>query len=181
MLNGALQGPRWQGIDLFMAQSKAASERLKAQRYVAINRRARHDYAIEDTVEAGVVLTGTEVKVLRLGQASIQESFASGKGGALYLMNAYIPEYTQAGTHLQHETRRPRALLLHKRERDKLLGAIKREGMTIVPLGLYFNRRGIAKVELGLAKGKHKADKRASIKERDWKRDKARLMREKNR
>lgn len=99
----------------------------------------------------------------------------------LYLMNAYIPEYQQAGAHLQHETRRPRILLLHKKEKNKLLGAVKKEGITIVPLGLYFNKRGIAKVELGLAKGKHKADKREAIKERDWQRDKARLMRERNR
>ncbi len=163
-----------------MAEPKA-SDRLKAQRYVAMNRRARHDYFITDTVEAGIILTGTEVKVLRLGQASIQEAFASGKDGGIYLINAYIPEYQQAGTHLQHETHRPRLLLLHKRERDKLLGAVKREGMTIVPLGLYFNKRGIAKVELGLAKGKHKADKREAIKDRDWKRDKARVLRDRNR
>ncbi|HAX91548.1 MAG TPA: SsrA-binding protein [Rhodospirillaceae bacterium] len=160
---------------------KNASDRLKAQRYVAMNRRARHDYFITDTVEAGLILFGTEVKVLRLGQASIQESFASGKDGGLYLINAYIPEYQQAGAHLQHETHRPRALLLHKREKDKLLGAVKREGMTIVPLGIYFNKRGIAKVELGLAKGKQQADKRQAIKDRDWKRDKARVMRERNR
>lgn len=159
---------------------KNASDRLKAQRYVAMNRKARHDYFITDTLEAGIVLTGTEVKVLRLGQASIQESFATGKDGTLMLLNAYIPEYQQAGMHLQHETRRPRQLLLHKRERDKLLGAVKKEGVTIVPLGLYFNKRGIAKVELGIAKGKHKADKRESIKQRDWQRDKARIMREKN-
>ena len=160
---------------------KNASDRLKAQRYVAMNRRARHDYFITDTVEAGLILFGTEVKVLRLGQASIQEAFASGKDGGLYLINAYIPEYQQAGAHLQHETHRPRALLLHKREKDKLLGAVKREGMTIVPLGIYFNKRGIAKVELGLAKGKQHADKRQAIKDRDWKRDKARVMRERNR
>lgn len=161
--------------------SNTNAERLKAQKYIAVNRRARHDYFITETVEAGIILTGTEVKSLRRGGASIQEAFASGKDGALQLMNAYIAEYGQAGTHLQHETHRPRQLLLHKRERDKLLGAVKREGMTIVPLSLYFNKRGIAKVELGLAKGKHKADKRESIKERDWQRDKARVMRERNR
>lgn len=160
---------------------KTASDRQKAQRYVAMNRRARHDFFITDTVEAGIVLFGTEVKVLRQGQASIQEAFAqNGADGGLYLMNAYIPEYNQAGEHLQHETHRPRQLLLHKRERDKLLGAIRKEGMTIVPLGLYFNKRGIAKVELGLAKGKHKADKREAAKKRDWQRDKARIMRERN-
>ncbi len=159
---------------------KTSSERAKAQRYVALNRKARHDYFITDTIEAGIILHGTEVKVLRLGHASIQEAFASGKDGGLFLLNAYIPEYTQAGAHLQHETHRPRQLLLRKREISKLLMEIKREGMTIVPLGIYFNSRGIAKVELGLAKGKHKADKREAIKQRDWQRDKARIMRDKN-
>ncbi len=154
-----------------------AEERALAQKYVSMNRRARHDYFITDTVEAGIVLSGTEVKSLRTGQASIQESFAGPKDGGIYLINAYIPEYKQAGAHLQHETRRPRQLLLHKREVNKLLGAVKREGMTLVPLGIYFNKRGIAKIELGLAKGKQHADKRAAIKERDWKRDKARIMR----
>ena len=153
------------------------SDRKKAQRYVAMNRRARHDYFITDTVEAGIVLEGTEVKSLRTGQASIQEAFAGPKDDALYLLNAYIPEYKQAGTHLQHETRRARKLLLKKREMAKLMGSVKREGMTLVPLGIYFNRRGIAKVELGLAKGKHKADKRESIKKRDWEREKSRTMR----
>ncbi|MDE1901414.1 MAG: SsrA-binding protein SmpB [Alphaproteobacteria bacterium] len=154
-----------------------AEERALAQKYVALNRRARHDYFITSTVEAGIVLAGTEVKSLRTGQASIQESFATPKDGGIYLLNAYIPEYKQAGAHLQHATRRPRQLLLHKREVDKLLGAVKRDGVTLVPLGVYFNKRGIAKVEIGLAKGKHKADKREAIKERDWKRDKARIMR----
>ncbi len=143
-----------------------------------MNRKARFDYFITDTVEAGIMLTGTEVKSLRSGQASIQEAFAGPKDGALYLLNAYVPEYKLAGEHLQHETRRPRKLLLHKREMNKLMGVVNREGMTIVPLGIYFNKRGMAKVELGLAKGKHKADKRDTIKKRDWERDKARIMRE---
>ena len=143
-----------------------------------MNRRARHDYFITDTVEAGIVLFGTEVKSLRTGQASIQESFAIPKDGTFYLMNVYIPEYKQAGTHLQHETRRPRQLLLHKRQISKLLGSVKREGMTLVPLGIYFNKRGIAKIELGLAKGKEKQDKREAIKDREWSRDKARIMRQ---
>jgi SsrA-binding protein len=160
--------------------SDKATDRAKAQRYVAMNRKARHDYFITDTVEAGIVLAGTEVKTLRSGQASIQESFAAPKDGALYLLNAYIPEYKQAGAHLQHETRRPRKLLVHKREMNKLMGQVNREGMTLVPLGIFFNKRGIAKVELGLAKGKHKSDKRESIKQRDWQRDKARIMRDKN-
>lgn len=154
--------------------------RADAQRYVAMNRKARHDYFITDTVEAGIILAGTEVKTLRTGQASIQEAFAAPREGALYLINAYIPEYKQAGIHLQHETRRARKLLLHKREMSKLMGAVNREGVTIVPLGIFFNKRGIAKVELGLAKGKHKADKRASIKKREFERDKARIMRDKN-
>lgn len=156
------------------------AERMKAQRYVAMNRKARHDYFITDTVEAGIVLEGTEVKSLRTGQASIQESFAGPKDGAIFLLNAYIPEYKQAGTHLQHEVRRPRKLLLHKREMNRLLGSVKREGMTLIPLGIYFNKRGIAKIELGLAKGKNTIDKRATIKERDWKRDQARIMRSRN-
>ncbi|MDX2027122.1 MAG: SsrA-binding protein SmpB [Alphaproteobacteria bacterium] len=160
--------------------STKAAERAKAQRYVAMNRKARHDYLIADKVEAGIVLTGTEVKSLRTGQASIQESFAGPKDGALFLLNAYIPEYKQAGIHLQHEVRRARKLLLHKREMNKLMGAVKKEGMTLVALGIYFNRRGIAKVELGLGKGKHKSDKREAIKKRDWQRDKARIMRERN-
>src|SRR6202000_1023283 len=160
--------------------SDKATERAKAQKYVAMNRKARHDYFITDTVEAGIVLAGTEVKTLRSGQASIQESFAGPKDGGLYLLNAYIPEYKQAGAHLQHETRRPRQLLLHKREMNKLLGQVNRDGITLVPLGIYFNKRGIAKVEIGLAKGKQHADKRESIKKRDWERDKARIMRNKN-
>jgi len=155
-----------------------AEERALAQKYVSLNRRARHDYFITDTVEAGIVLAGTEVKSLRTGQASIQEAFASPKGDAIYLLNAYIPEYKQAGVHLQHETRRPRKLLLHRREVNKLLGAVKREGMALVPLGIYFNRRGIAKIEIGLAKGKQQKDKREAIKQREWKRDQARILRD---
>lgn len=157
---------------------KNLTDRAKAQRYVAMNRKARHDYFITDTVEAGIILVGTEVKSLRSGQANIQDSYAGGMGGGLFLFNAYIPEYQQAGTHLQHETRRPRQLLVHKREKEKLLGAVKRDGITIVPLGVFFNKRGMAKVELGLAKGKHKADKREAIKQRDWQREKARVMRD---
>ncbi len=154
-----------------------AEERAKAQKYVSLNRRARHDYFIANVVEAGLVLAGTEVKSLRTGQASIQEAFAVPKNGAIYLLNAYIPEYKQAGVHLQHETRRARKLLLHKREVNKMLGAVKKEGMSLVPLGIYFNKRGIAKVEIGVAKGKKLHDKREAIKKREWKRDQARVMR----
>ena len=141
-----------------------------ADRYVAQNRRARHDYLIEDTLEAGLVLHGTEVKVLRQGQASIAEAYASESGGELFLVNANIPEYA-ASAHFNHEPRRPRKLLLHRKEVDRLLGAIRREGVTIVPLSIYFNERGRAKVELGLAHGKKKADKREAEKERDWQRE----------
>lgn len=152
--------------------------RAEAMRYVALNRKARHDYFITDTVEAGIVLAGTEVKTLRSGQASIQESFAAPREGSLYLINAYIPEYRQAGAHLQHETRRARKLLLHKRQMGKLMGQVNKEGMTLVPLGIYFNKRGIAKVEIGIAKGKHKSDKRETIKKREFERDRARALRE---
>jgi SsrA-binding protein len=145
-------------------------------RFVALNRRARHDYLITDTLEAGIMLAGSEVKTLRLGQASIGESYAGERAGELFLFNAYIPIYKPANR-FNHEERRARKLLVHRRERDKLLGSIKREGITLVPLGIYFNERGIAKVELGVAKGKKKADKRAAEKARDWQRQKSRIMR----
>jgi SsrA-binding protein len=153
--------------------------RRETDKYAAQNRKARHNFLIQDTLEAGMVLAGTEVKMLRQGQASINESYAAERDGALYLINAHIPEYKPA--RLNHEPGRPRKLLLHRRELDKLLGAIRRDGMTVVPLGIYFNERGIAKCEIGLAKGKRKADKRESEKTRDWQRDKARLMRDKGR
>jgi SsrA-binding protein len=149
----------------------AAPAQIAAQ-----NRKARHDYFIEDTVEAGIMLAGTEVKALRGGKASIGEAFAGEQGGELYLFNAYIPEY-EAANRFNHQPRRPRKLLVHKREMERLLGQIRREGVTVVPLSFYFNPRGIVKVELGLARGKRKVDKRATEKEKDWKRDKARLMR----
>ena len=145
-------------------------------RYAAQNRRARHDYLIEDTLEAGLVLQGSEVKVLRTGQASIAEAYADAQAGELFLVNANIPEY-KAAKHFSHQPRRPRKLLLHRKEVNKLLGAIRREGVTIVPLSIYFNERGRAKVELGLAKGKKMADKRQADKDRSWQRDKARIMR----
>jgi SsrA-binding protein len=146
-------------------------------RYAAQNRRARHDYLIEDTLEAGLVLQGSEVKVLRTGQASIAEAYAGESGGELFLVNANIPEYS-AAKHFSHQPRRPRKLLVHRKEMNKLLGAIKREGVTIVPLSIYFNERGRAKVELGLAHGKKKADRRQAEKNRDWQRNKARIMRD---
>ncbi len=144
----------------------------------AQNRKARHDYIIQDTLEAGIMLAGTEVKSLRQGKGNITEAYAGQIEGELYLFNAYIPEY-QSKTFFTHETRRPRKLLVHKREARKLLGAMTREGMTLVPLSIYFNQRGIAKVQLGVAKGKKKHDRREAEKEKDWKRQKARLMRDK--
>jgi SsrA-binding protein len=145
---------------------------------IAENRRARFNYDIEEKLEAGIQLTGSEVKSLRTGKANIAESYASDEGGELYLINAHIAEYAQAARD-GHAPTRPRKLLLHKREIDRLLGAIQRQGMTLVPLKLYFNARGIAKVELGLGRGKKIHDKRDTEKKRDWERQKGRLMREK--
>ena len=157
-----------------MVKKKKSSENIAAR-----NRKARHAYFIEDNYEAGIALQGTEIKSIRSGRVSIEEAYASEEGGELYLINAYIPEY-QAGGRDQHETRRPRKLLLHKKELAKMFNAVNREGMTIVPLSLYFNKRGMLKVDLGMAKGKRQYDKRQSDKARDWKRDKARIMRGKN-
>lgn len=155
------------------------AQKRESGKLVAENRKARFNYAIEDTLEAGLVLTGSEVKSLRAGKANIAEAYASNEGGsALYLINAHIAEYAQSGR-ANHEPTRRRKLLLHKRELDRLMGAIQRQGMTVVPLKLYFNSRGIAKVQLGLAKGKKLHDKRESEKKRDWDRHKGRLMREK--
>lgn len=152
-------------------------DRIEAQKFTALNRKARHDFAIGEKLEAGLILTGTEVKALRAGKVNIAESYASPAKGEIYLYNASITEYAKAGSHLQHDTRRPRKLLLHKRQRDKLIGAVQREGATLVPLALYFNAKGIAKLELGVAKGRKKEDKRAAIKERDWNREKGRILR----
>ena len=154
------------------------AQKREGGKLVAENRKARFNYAIEDTIEAGLVLTGSEVKSLRASKANIADAYASDEGGgALYLINAHIAEYPQA--RVNHEPTRPRKLLLHKRELDRLMGAIQRQGMTVVPLKLYFNQRGIAKVLLGLAKGKKLHDKRETEKKRDWDRQKGRLMREK--
>ncbi len=143
---------------------------------VAKNRRARHDYTIISTVEAGIILKGSEVKSLRAGHCSLAEAFAGETGGEMFLYNVHIPEYT-ASSHFSHEPRAVRKMLLKKREIATMSMAIKRKGMSVVPLSIYFNDRGIAKVELALAQGKQKADKRAATKDRDWKRDKARLLR----
>ena len=144
---------------------------------VAENRRARFDYFIEDVFEAGIALTGTEVKSLRFGDGSIAESYAEVKDGQVFLINSNVPEFSH-GNRFNHEPKRPRKLLLHEREIAKLTGAVERKGMTLVPLSIYFNGRGRAKVELALAKGKNVADKRQTIKERDWKREQQRLMRD---
>jgi SsrA-binding protein len=147
------------------------------QKLIAENRRARFDYFLEDTFEAGLVLTGTEVKALRLGRANIAESYASAENGEIMLVNAYIPEYGPANR-FNHEPRRPRKLLLHRREIDRLTGAVQREGRTLIPTRLYWDDKGRAKLELALAKGKKLHDKREAEADRDWKREQGRLMRE---
>ncbi len=147
------------------------------QKTVAENRRARFDYHIEDKFEAGITLQGTEVKALRGGEGSIAESFAEVRGEEVWLVNANIPEFSH-GNRFNHEPKRPRKLLLHRREISKLHGAVARQGMTLVPLSVYFNSQGRAKVELALAKGKKAQDKRATVKERDWKREQGRLLKD---
>jgi SsrA-binding protein len=144
---------------------------------VAENRRARFEYYVEDVFEAGIALTGTEVKSLRFGEGSIAESYAEVKNGEVWLINSNVPEFSHGNRH-NHTPKRPRKLLLKEREIAKFTGAVERKGMTLVPLSIYFNSRGRAKVELALAKGKNAADKRAVVKERDWKRDQARIMRD---
>jgi SsrA-binding protein len=142
---------------------------------IAENRRARFDYFIDDVVEAGIMLTGTEVKSLRNGRANIAESYAAVEGSEIVLINADIPPYS-GGNRFNHEPRRHRKLLLHRKQIGKLVGAVQREGRTIIPLKLYWNEKGLAKLEIGLAKGKKLHDKRETSAERDWQRDKARLM-----
>jgi len=144
---------------------------------VAENRRARFEYFIEDVVEAGIALQGTEVKALRSGQGSIAEAYAEVKDGQMWLVNANIPEFSH-GNRFNHEPKRPRKLLLHEREIGKMGGAVARAGMTLIPLSIYFNDRGRAKVELALGRGKNLHDKRETVKARDWKREASRIMRE---
>ena len=155
-----------------MAKKAAPTHRFAAQ-----NRKARHDYFIDENLEAGLVLEGAEVKSLRAGQGSLADAWAGERDGELWMFSAYIPQYASA-----HEpnyvSRRPRKLLVRKREMNRLLGAIQRDGVTLVPLSIYFNDRGIAKVDLGIARGKRKYDKRETQKKRDWDRQKARLLRE---
>ena len=146
-------------------------------RIAADNRKARHLYHIEEEYEAGIALQGTEVKSLRSGEANIRESYAEEKNGELWLVNAHIPEFSH-GNRFNHQPRRPRKLLMHKREINRLGGSVQREGMTLVPLRLYFNDKGRAKILLGLGKGKKLHDKREAEKQRDWNRQKARLMKD---
>ena len=158
-----------------MARPKTSS--FDKKKIVAENRRARFDYFIEETVEAGIALTGTEVKSLRFGEGSIAESYAAVHDGEAWLINANVPEFSH-GNRFNHEPRRQRKLLLHAREIEKMIGAVERKGMTLVPLSIYFNSKGRAKVELALARGKQTHDKRQTMKDRDWQRDKARLLRD---
>jgi SsrA-binding protein len=146
---------------------------------VADNRRARFNYEIGESFEAGIVLTGSEVKSLRAGKATIAESYADAKNGEIWLINANIPEYKQAGPYNNHAPKRPRKLLLHQRQINRLAGAVDREGMTVVPLKLYFNEKGRAKLEIALAKGKKLHDKRETLKKRSWERERGRLLRQK--
>ena len=155
----------------------AKKKEADGRKIIADNRKARYNYSIVDTYEAGIELKGSEVKSLRGGQASLNEAYAQAKGNEITLLNAYVPVYAQANQ-FNHETRRPRKLLLHRREIDKLSQAVLRQGMTLVPLKMYFNARGRVKVELGLAQGKRLADKRETEKERSWQRDRARVLRE---
>jgi SsrA-binding protein len=150
---------------------------VRQKKVVAENRRARYDYAIEDRFEAGIALTGTEVKSLRSGEGSIAESYAEVTDEEVWLINANIPEFSH-GNRFNHEPKRPRKLLLHRREIEKLFGAVARQGMTLVPLSIYFNSRGRAKVELALARGRKAHDKREHEREKDWKREQGRLMRQ---
>ena len=146
---------------------------------IAENRKARYNYEIKEKIQAGIILTGTDVKSLRIGKASISESYASDTNGQLFLINSNIPMY-EAANNFNHEPTRQRELLVSKKERNKLLGLIKKEGVTLVPLSLYFNSKGFAKLDIGIAKGKKKEDKRESIKLRDWNRQKSRILKENN-
>lgn len=160
-----------------MAKKKSSSESKSGNKTIALNRKARYNYFIEEDFEAGIVLTGTEVKSLRAGEANITDSYAEAKMGEMFLINAYIKEY-EMGNRFNHDARRPRKLLLHRREVNKIAAAIQRKGKTLVPLALYFNEKNKVKVKVGLASGKKAHDKRATEKERDWNREKSRLMKD---
>ncbi|MEM8950321.1 MAG: SsrA-binding protein SmpB [Pseudomonadota bacterium] len=152
-----------------------SKEQAPGRKVIARNRRATHDYFIDERFEAGIMLVGTEVKSLRDGRATINEAYAAEQDGEIFLVNATISEY-RGGNRFNHEPRRPRKLLLKRKEMNKLAGAVKKKGQTIIPLSLYFNPRGLAKLEIGLARGKSNVDKRHSIKDRDWKREKEQLF-----
>ena len=152
---------------------------ISTSQTVADNRKARFDYTLEDKFEAGIMLSGTEVKSLRMGQCTIKEAYVGPKDGEVWIFNLHIPEYQQAAQNLQHDPKRPRKLLLHKKEMNKVLGSVTRDGYTIVPTKLYFNKRGLVKIEIALGKGKKQHDKREVKKARDWNRDKQRIMRDK--
>lgn len=153
------------------------SRKEQGIKIVADNRRARYDYEIIDTFEAGIELIGSEVKSLRQGRTNLGESYAAVKGGELFLINSNIPEYREANR-FNHEPKRPRKLLLHKKEIAKLSNGVQREGLTIVPLKMFFNPRGRCKVDIALARGKKVRDKRETIKERSWNRERSRLLRD---
>ena len=155
-----------------------AKQSDRVSKIIADNRKARFHYEIGQVFEAGIALTGSEVKSLRQGKANIAESYADARRGEIWLLNANIPEYLQA-SRFNHVPKRPRKLLLHKREIARLIGAVEREGMTLVPLKLYFNAKGRAKVELALARGKKLHDKRETEKKRSWERERGRLLRQK--
>jgi SsrA-binding protein len=153
-----------------------AEKKPRPFKIIAENRKARFNYEIGEVVEAGIALTGTEVKSLRQGKATVAESYADSKNGEIWLVNANIPEYLQA-SRFNHAPKRPRKLLLHRRQIDKLAAAVEREGMTIVPLKMFFNEKGRAKIEVALGRGKKLHDKRETEKKRSWDREKGRLMR----
>ncbi len=157
-----------------MARPRTSSEKVKV---VAENRRARFDFAVDTTFEAGIALTGTEVKSLRFGEGTIAESYAEVKDGQVWLINSNVPEFSH-GNRFNHEPKRPRKLLLHEREINKMHGAVMRQGMTLVPLSIYFNGQGRAKVEIAIAKGRKAHDKREHIKEQEWKREAGRILKE---
>lgn len=157
---------------------KKKSGLISTDKIVTDNRRANFEYELFDKFEAGIALTGTEVKSLRHGQCSLAESYVGPKEGEIYIYNMHIPEYAQASQHLQHDPKRTRKLLLNKREINKLMGAVQKEGMTITATKIYFNKVGMVKLEIALAKGKKSHDKRETEKKRDWQRDKNRIMRE---
>lgn len=157
--------------------SKKKNNNDSGKTLIANNKKARHDYFIEDTIEAGIMLLGSEVKALRAGKGNITESYAEEEDGQIFLVNSYIGEYKGANQ-FNHNPHRARKLLMHKKEISKLFGKLKIKGYTLVPLSLYFNKKNIAKIEMGLAKGKKQHDKRATEKERDWQRNKERILKD---